>query len=106
MSRWRLSYLTGVADDLNNAIAHYQEWRPDGKEHFLGLFHNTTAWIQWNPKLFSVEYANIRHAPIPNSYYGVFYFIEDKSIHLTAVFDTRRNPSWIHAILSSRKIKR
>ena len=95
--------LRAVQGDPNQAIAHYESWRPDGKAHILRLYDETISWIEWNPDMFPKKIGRVQRAILKHSYYIIYFIQESERTVVLAVMDGRRNPSDIRSTLKSRK---
>lgn len=94
--------LPEVERDLEAAIAHYDSWQLDGREHLLQKYEETVGWIEWNPDSFPKKYGRVQRAILKRSYYLVYFFQEKKRTLIVAVLDGRRDPETIRRILSVR----
>ncbi len=95
--------LPEVADDLLAAAAHYQSWRPDGKDHILQKYEETIGWINWNPDSFPRKHGRIQRAVLKHSYYVIYFLQENDFSLILAVLDGRRNPVEIQRMVFKRK---
>ena len=98
-----VSALPEVEEDLKSAIAHYQSWRSDGKEHLLQKYDETINWIAWNPDLFPKKFGNIQLAILKHSYYLIYFVQEVERSLILAVLDARRNPTTIRRVITARR---
>ena len=98
--------LPEVERDLEAAIAHYESWRFDGREHFLQKYEETVGWIEWNPDGFPEKHGRVQRAILKKSYYLVYFIQEKTRSIILAVLDGRRNPAGIRRIVSGRRLRR
>ena len=103
MSSKPVEALPEVAADLRAAIAHYESWRPDGKEHLLQKYEDAISWIAWNPDLFPRKFGSIQRVILKQSYYVVYLIQEKKRTLILAVLDGRRDPPEIRKLVGQRK---
>lgn len=96
--------LPEVEADLCGAIEHYTSWRSDGAAHVLGKYEETIGWIAWNPESFPKKYGPVRRAILKQSYYIVYFVIEEGRTVILAVLDGRREPRLIRGLLRKRRI--
>ena len=94
--------LPEVEADLEAAIAHYESWRLDGREHLLQKYDETINWIEWNPDSFPKKHGQVQRAILKKSYYLVYFLQEKTRTLIIAVLDGRRNPETIRAIVTQR----
>lgn len=92
-----------VEADVEDAVAHYESWRSDGKAHVLSLYEETISWIEWNPDLFPKKFGPVQRAILKRSYYIVYFIQEAERTVVLAVLDGRRKPSEIRAIVKTRR---
>jgi plasmid stabilization system protein ParE len=92
-----------VESDLREAISHYLGWRPDGKEHVLGLYDETVSWIAWNPDLFPKKFGSIQRAILKRTFYVVYFLQEHDRTIILAVLDARRGPIAIRSLVAQRR---
>ena len=102
MRSQRAEALEAVAADLICAREYYDSWRSDGSAYFKAQFDETVAWIEWNPELFPRKYRFFRRAIIRNTYFGIFYAIEQNVTTIVAVVDMRQRPATIRRLTKSR----
>lgn len=95
--------LPEIESDLRDAMLHYSSWRSDGAEHVRQKYDETVGWIAWNPEGFPKKYGAVRRAILKQSYYVVYFLIEDDRSVVVAVLDGRRDPKEIRVILEGRK---
>ena len=77
---------------IADAYTWYEEQRNDLGEEFLLCVEASLNTIAENPLLFQVKHKNIRCIMTPRFPYGVFYFIDNNTIVVIAVFHLSRNP--------------
>ena len=94
--------LPEVEADLEAAIAHYESWRLDGREHLLQKYDKTINWIEWNPGSFPKKYGQVQRAILKKSHYLVYFLQEEARTLVIAVLDGRRNPETIRMIVAQR----
>jgi len=95
--------LPEVERDLEAAIAHYESWRLDGREHFLQKYEETMVRIEWNPDSFPKKHGKVQRAILKQSYYLVYFMQEKTRSIILAVLDGRRNPNDILRLVSARR---
>ena len=98
--------LPEVEHDLEAAIAHYESWRLDGREHLLQKYEETVSWIEWNPDCFPKKHGKVQRAILKKSYYLVYFIQEETRSIILAVLDGRRSPKTIRELVTSRWMKR
>ena len=101
-----VEFLEFVEFDLRQARDFYDSWQTHGAEKFRARFHETVAWIEWNPELFPSKYKHFRRAIIRKTYFGIYYVIEPVVTVVVAVLDLRRNPNAIRGMLNARTERR
>jgi|GEM_PF-447592 plasmid stabilization system protein ParE len=106
MRKFRLLLSPDAVQDVQQAVDYYHSWKLDKGRSFWDLFVETLAWIEWNPLLFKTSFKGFRKALIRKSYYAIFYGMDSENIVVLAVFDTRRNPSWIQMSLVQHRKKK
>lgn len=77
---------------LAEAFEWYEKQRASLGLEFLQSVETTLTFIENNPLLFQIRYKNIRSALTPHFPYGIFYFVEENTIVVVAVFHLSRNP--------------
>jgi plasmid stabilization system protein ParE len=95
--------LPEVAQDLEDAAAHYLTWRSDGRDHVLDKYDETIAWIAWNPDLFPSKIGPVQRAIIKNTYFAVYYLQQETRTLVLAVLDGRREPKLIRKLVRHRR---
>jgi plasmid stabilization system protein ParE len=94
--------LPEVEHDLEAAIAHYESWRRDGREHLLQKYEETASWIEWNPDGFPKKQGKVQRAIMKKSHYLVYFIQEEARSIILAVLDGRRNPDVIRRLVTAR----
>ena len=61
-------------------------------EEFLLTFEATIMLIERNPLTFAIKHKKFRCVLTPRFPYGIFYFIDEKTIVVVAVLHLSRNP--------------
>lgn len=95
--------LPEVAQDLEQAIAHYLTWRDDGREHLLSHYDETISWVEWNPDLFPTKFGRVQRAILKRTYFIVYFLQEKEHTLVLAVLDGRMNPRHIRKRVASRR---
>lgn len=98
--------LPEVERDLEAAVAHYESWRLDGREHLLQKYEETVGWIEWNPDSFPRKHGKVQRAILKKSYYLVYFIQEETRSIILAVLDGWRNPKVIRELVAVRWQKR
>src|ERR1051326_7900857 len=91
MSR-RLGYHPEAPDDINEAIAWYEQQKPALAQQFVMELRDHLDAIAANPELYAVEYRGVRAAPMRRFPYIVYYRIEAKRVVVGAIQHGRRHP--------------
>jgi plasmid stabilization system protein ParE len=94
--------LPEIEGDLRIAMAHYASWRSDGAVHIRQKYEETVSWIAWNPEAFPKKYGSVRRAILKQSYYIVYFIVEQERSVVVAVLDGRRDPQEIRSVLQRR----
>jgi hypothetical protein len=92
-----------VEADIAYAMDFYASWRSDGAAYFKGQFDEAVKWIAWNPELFPKRFRFFRRAVIRNTYFGIFFVIEQEVTTIVAVLDMRQRPKKIRGLVTGRK---
>jgi plasmid stabilization system protein ParE len=78
--------------ELSEAYQWYETQRQGLGSEFLLSVEAALALIQRNPELYPPIHKQIRRALIRRFPFGVFYVVDEDSIHVLAVFHGKRNP--------------
>ena len=82
-------------NDAAEAAAWYNGKRKGLGSEFLLALDAKMHEIERNPMQFQVVYKNVRRALTRRFPYGIFFIVEDTTIHIIAILHTNRNPvSW------------
>ena len=78
--------------DITHAFLDYEEKR-DGLGHdFLLCVEDSLARIEKHPLHYQTAYKNLRRVLVRRFPYSVFYFIDENTVIVTAVFHVKGDP--------------
>jgi toxin ParE1/3/4 len=89
---FRIHFEAEVESDLSEAASWYDSQRLGLGSEFLLAVEAALAAIQRSPQTFPKKRGQIRRALVRRFPYAVFFFIEDKVIHVIAILHAKRNP--------------
>ena len=96
MKKYQLVYSAGSLNDLEEAVAYYNEQSPGLGNRFLSDFSLTRKAIELNPFFSSVKYDEVRCAGLKRFPFSIHYTVNKKKgrIIIIAVFNTWKKPLW------------
>ncbi|MGB0931191.1 MAG: type II toxin-antitoxin system RelE/ParE family toxin [Chitinophagales bacterium] len=90
---YKVNLLQAAAEDLDNILDWYVSQKPSLAERFYEAYFKVEDRIHENPLQFPLIEGEIRRAILPKPFnYLVFFFVEDQSAIVVAIFNNRRNP--------------
>jgi hypothetical protein len=90
--KFTLHALSGVDDDISNAVEWYESKQKGLGEKFLDDWENTVTYILSNPYSFSKKVKSFRHAVLKNFPYLIVYEIIDNLVVIYAVINGKQHP--------------
>ena len=78
--------------DLKAAHEWYEQQLPNLGNEFLNSTELEFRILEENPEIYQIIFLEIRRAPIRRFPFGLFYVIREKTVHVIAVYHTRRDP--------------
>ncbi|MFT4298735.1 MAG: type II toxin-antitoxin system RelE/ParE family toxin [Aeromicrobium sp.] len=91
-----------LSDDLNEALAYYDDVSPALADRLLDSFAEGLHRIEAHPAT-GVEYLpGWRRVVLRTFPYLVIYAVDEEMIHVVAMFHTRRDPDLIRRTLEGR----
>jgi len=78
--------------DISDAVFWYEKQLKELGARFLLCVDAAIQSIQRNPKAYPEVYKEFRRALIQRFPYGIYYFIENESIIVIAVYHEKRDP--------------
>ncbi len=89
----KLRYTDHARDDLEIALAWYEEQRHGLGLEFLDCVEAAIETILQMPKLYAKHHAEFRRVLIRRFPFSIFYTLEQDEIIVHAVFDNRQDPA-------------
>ena len=89
---YKLKVLSCAEQDIEHAVLWYENKLKGLGSRFLLSIDATLQSIKRNPNRYPIVYKNFRRALIQRFPYSIFYFIENYSIIIIAVYHEKRNP--------------
>ncbi len=88
----RLRYTGRAKAELETAFVWYEKQQQGLGHKFLDCVEEVIDSILQMPRLYALQYENLRRALVRRFPFSVFYTIEQNEIIIHAVFDNRQNP--------------
>lgn len=86
--------------DVEEAIAWYEEQQPGLGVEFLLELDSAIDLAAESPKLYQVQYRNVRRILVRRFPYAVYFVCDDDVVEIFAVLHQRRNPAaWQSRVL-------
>ncbi len=96
MKRVTVIFSSSAIDDVEQAVAYYEEKQTDLGKRFAAQVQVTLNSIKRNPSFASVRYDNIHCAQIKKFPFLVHYHIDGDAliVSVIAVYSTHKKPLW------------
>ena len=96
MKSYAIIFSTGTFDDVEKAVAYYEENQTGLGKLFVTKLQLTLNAIKRNPLFATVRYNDIHCTSIKKFPYQVHYHINDDELKVTiiAVYSTYKEPIW------------
>jgi len=88
----RIQFLDAAAEELEEVFQYYDSQRVGLGHEFLREVGDILDIIEKFPQSWPVIYGESRRALIKRFPFGLFYYIDDRLIVVTAVMDLRKDP--------------
>jgi plasmid stabilization system protein ParE len=85
-------WIPEAAAELRQAVAWYDDIRPDLGERFAAAVEATVEAIAQRPLQFSVVHRGRRRAGVRRFPYGIFFEVQEIRIVVIACFHSKRDP--------------
>ena len=83
--------------DINSVFEYYEDRRIGLGHDFLLCVEGALSKIARNPLQYKTIYKELRRIAVYRFPYRIFYFVEEHTVVVTAVFHARKDPqSWNH----------
>lgn len=90
---YKVNLLPTASEDLDSILEWYVSKKPSLAERFYEAYFKVEDRIHENPFQFPLIEGDIRRALLPKPFnYSVFFFIEDQSAVVVAIFNNWQNP--------------
>ncbi len=89
----QIIYLAEAADDVAEAVTHYESRSVGLGNRFLDAVHRAVALIEWSPRLYGEVIAGIRACPTKRFPFVVYYRDEPQQLIVIAVRHGRDDPA-------------
>ena len=97
-----LIVLDCARDDLEQAIARYEQRVPGLGESLYWHVEETLDYIESNPRSYQVDFGIIRRAPTHRFPFSVYYRVLPDLVEVLAILHCRTDPSTVRSQLKSR----
>ena len=81
----------GALSDIQNAIDYYDRHQVGLGKKFIAAFEKQITYLIQNP-FFRIVYKDYRALPIKKFPFIIFFYIDNNTVFIVAVFNTHQDP--------------